>query len=45
MKLYELGMIHNIVLQDFIVIGYKEFYSFHEEGRFASFRKYNKYSH
>ncbi len=44
MKLYELGRIHDIPLQDFIVIGYESFYSYLEEKQFSKFDKYNKRS-
>lgn len=43
-RLHELGLIHNIALQDFIIIGYQQFYSYLEQGRFSSFAHYNKYS-
>jgi len=43
-KLYELGSIHSIALQDFIIIGFESYYSYVEEGHFSLFRKYNAYS-
>ena len=43
-KLHELGVIHKISLQDFIIIGYESFFSYEEQGYFSSFPGYNKYS-
>ena len=42
--LYRLGGIHNMALQDFIVIGHEKFYSYSEEGKFSTFKQYNKIS-
>jgi DNA repair protein RadC len=34
LRMHELGKLHNMLLQDFIIIGYGEFYSFREHGKF-----------
>lgn len=34
LRMNELGKLHNMLLQDFIIIGYGEFHSFREHGQF-----------